>query len=481
MALNPFFLQGTREEQSLIQDLINEQLRMYGIEVYYIPRKYITTKTVIREVIESEFNNAYPIEAYLNNYEGYSDNTQILSKFGIQSTNEISLIISQERFKEYITPLIKDLDNIKLSTRPKEGDLIYFPLGDRLFEIKFVEHEKPFYQLQKNYVYELQCELFRYEDEIIDTGIDEIDDTIVGNNLSGSSEDGISTLIGSSISLTLAGVGSTATAVTTLLSGGIRSISVTNRGGGYTSVPTVAISSAPSGGITGIATASLIGGVVVCLDNIAPGTKSVQSVYIVNPGSGYTVAPGVKFVGGGGSGAAATTLIGDSVVGIITVTSGGSGYIGTPTVSFSNEVFLSGVATVSAAATAIVSAAGTVTAINVINAGLGYSVAPTITISNPSVGSTGNFTFNEIVTGSTSGTIARVKTWNSTTNVLEVYSTNGDFIIGENIVGSSSGASHELRVIDLNPPNDGFADNAIIETEADSILDFTERNPFGIP
>ena len=79
MALNPFFLQGTREEQSLIQDLINEQLRMYGVEVYYIPRKYITTKTVIREVIESEFDNAYPIEAYVNNFEGYNDNTQLLS------------------------------------------------------------------------------------------------------------------------------------------------------------------------------------------------------------------------------------------------------------------------------------------------------------------------------------------------------------------------------------------------------------------
>lgn len=481
MALNPFFLQGTREEQSLIQDLINEQLRMYGVEVYYIPRKYITTKTIIREVIESQFDNAYPIEAYLNNFEGYSDNTQILSKFGIQASNEISLIISQERFKEYITPLIENLDNIKLSTRPKEGDLIYFPLGDRLFEIKFVEHEKPFYQLQKNYVYELRCELFRYENEVIDTGIDEIDDTIIGNENDGLSPDGISTLIGSSISLTLAGVGSTASAITTLINGGIRSISVTNRGGGYTSIPTVAISSAPTGGVTGIATASLIGGIIACLDNIAPGTKSVQNVDIINPGSGYTVSPGVRFTGGGGSGAAATTLIGDNIVGIITVTSGGSGYVESPTITFSNEVFLSGVTTVGAAATATVSAAGTITAINIINAGLGYSVAPTVTISNPSLASTGNFTFNETVTGSTSGTVARVKTWNSTTNILEVYSVDGDFVVGENIIGSSSGASHELRLIDINPPNDGFSDNTNIETEADSILDFTEQNPFGIP
>jgi len=160
--LNPFFLQGSNSEQNLVQDLINEQLRMYGVEVYYLPRTYITEKTIIKEVIESEFVDAYPLEAYIENYEGYEGNTTILSKFGIQSSQEISLIISQERFETYITPLIKNKSNIKLSTRPKEGDLVYFPLGNRLFEIKFVEHEKPFYQLQKNYVYLLKCELFRY-------------------------------------------------------------------------------------------------------------------------------------------------------------------------------------------------------------------------------------------------------------------------------------------------------------------------------
>ena len=149
--LNPFFLQGSKTEQSLVQDLINEQLRMYGIEVYYLPRQYVTTKKVIRELIESEFKSAYPIEAYLDNFEGYGDNTTILSKFGIQALNEINLIISRERFKTYISPLIKNQPNIKLSSRPKEGDLIYFPLGDRLFEIKYVEHEKPFYQLQGLY------------------------------------------------------------------------------------------------------------------------------------------------------------------------------------------------------------------------------------------------------------------------------------------------------------------------------------------
>ena len=125
------------------------------VEVYYIPRKYITTNTVIREVIESKFDSAYPIEAYVDNYEGYGGQGTLLSKFGIEDKDDLTLIISKERYEDYITPLIKNVPNIELAERPKEGDIIFFPLGDRLFEIKFVEHEQPFYQLKKTYVYEL--------------------------------------------------------------------------------------------------------------------------------------------------------------------------------------------------------------------------------------------------------------------------------------------------------------------------------------
>ena len=91
MALNPYFIQGTSGEQSLVQDLINEQLRMYGVEVYYLPRQYATTDNVIKEVIQSEFNYSYPIEAYVDNFDGYGDNTVMLSKFGIQAENELTV------------------------------------------------------------------------------------------------------------------------------------------------------------------------------------------------------------------------------------------------------------------------------------------------------------------------------------------------------------------------------------------------------
>ena len=444
---------------------------MYGVEVYYLPRKYITEKTVIRELIESKFTNAYPIEAYVDSFDGYGDNPTILSKFGIQALNEITLIISRERFKNYISPLIGGQPNIKLSSRPKEGDLVWFPLGDRLFEVKYVEHEKPFYQLQGLYTYELRCELFRYEDEIIDTGIEDIDDTISGSG------DQDSVPVGNIQKLTMVGVGVTATAIAGIVNGGIRFITVTNRGGGYTSVPTVGISSAPAGERTASAVAKMIGGIVVCNDNTNPSAQSVQSVEIVNPGYGYTIAPGVRFIGGEGSGAKATATIGNGVVGIITVTNSGSGYVTPPTITFS------GISSVSAAATAVVSAAGTITQIRITNAGLGYSVAPTLIIAAPSVSGTGigTFIFNEVVTGSQSGVTGRVRSWNSTTNVLEVSNVNGQFTTGENIVGTASSASYKLRATDVFVVKDGFANNAEIESEADKIVDFSEKNPFGMP
>ena len=466
--LNPFFLQGSSAEQGLIQDLINEQLRMYGVEVYYLPRKYITEKTVIKELIESKFSNAYPIEAYLNSYDGYGDNPTILSKFGIQALNELSLTISRERFENYILPLIKNQENIKLYSRPKEGDLIYFPLGDRLFEIKYVEHEKPFYQLQGNYTYELRCELFRYEDEIIDTGVDEIDD-----NISGTPDDGVA--VGAIQKLQMVGVGVTATAITGIVNGGVRFITVTNRGGGYTSVPTVGISSSPDSGKTATAIAKMIGGIVVCNDNTNPQAQSVQSIEITNPGYGYTVTPGVRIFGGEGSGATGIASIGNGIVGVVTLTNSGSGYAVSPTITFS------GISSVSAAATAVVSTAGTITEIRITNAGLGYSEAPTITIGNPSLNSTGTFVFNELVTGSTSGVTARVRSWNSVSNILEVSNVSGEFIPGENIVGDTSSASHYLRKIETLLADDGFSSNDEIEVEADKIIDFSERNPFGMP
>ena len=395
--LNPFFTQGTRSEQNLVQDLINEQLRMYGVDIYYIPRKYVKEKTVIKEVVQSKFDNALPIEAYVDNYDAYSGAGDVLSKFGIESKDEVRLIISRERYENYITPLIQGQSNIKLSTRPKGGDLIWFPLDDRLYEIKDIEYAKPYYQLQNLYVYELYCELFRYQDEVIDTGIAEIDDELVGDNASGYDDNEIWTGQGTTQSLLMVGTAVSATAFSGIVDGGVRRFTISNRGGGYAVVPNVEISAAPSGGMTAAGIATMIGGINVCNLNANPRLQSVQSVNVTNAGFGYTVAPLVNFrtTDGSGSGAAATTLLGDGVVGIVTLTNAGGGFVSAPTVTFSEPKH------VGAAATATLESPMVGAGVSVISAtisvgsseylfpggttgGVFYEKAPAITFSLPS-------------------------------------------------------------------------------------------------
>jgi len=452
--LNPFFTQGTSSEQNLVQSLINEQLRMYGVEVYYLPRRYMTTNTIIKEVIQSDFKDAYPIEAYVNTYDGYEGQGTILSKFGVTPIDDLTLIISRERFENYITPLARSIPNVQLATRPKEGDLIYFPLGDRLFEIKFVEHEQPFYQLQKTYVYELRCELFRYEDEVIDTDVEQIDDNI--------EREGYIQV------LNLVGIGSTASAETTIVNGGLQFITLIDDGYNYTeSTPTVAISSAPAGGTNAS---------VLSFSNAGYG---ISEVAILNPGSGYLQAPGISFISTTGTGAIATTGIGTTgTIGVVTVTSGGSGYTTAPGIAFSGAPGGGTTATGYALLTD-----DYISAIYITNAGAGYTEIPGVTVAAPTTLGRGNYKYNEVVTGSQSNNTARVKRWNGTDKTLEVSIITGSFTPGEAITGSESGAVYSYRSVqyDQMNPIDPFAENIIIESEADGILDFTQRNPFGEP
>lgn len=457
--LNPFFQQGSKTEQGLIQDLINEQLRMYGVEVYYLPRKYVTTKSIIKEVIESKFENAYPIEAYVETYDGYNGLGTLMSKFGIQELDDLTITISRERFETYISPLIKDITDIKLSTRPKEGDLIYFPLGDRLFEIKYVEHEKPFYQLQKNYTYQLTCELFRYEDELIDTSIENIDDNVQEQ--------------GYIQTLTLVGIASTATAVATIFNGGVRKVIITNRGRGYTSIPTVAFSSAPFGGRTATGIATMISDIIDCNGVVS---NKVQGVLVANSGFGYTVAPNISFIGGGGSGTTATVEIANGIVGVVSITNGGSGYVLPPSVTVSSP----GLGT-TAIAVSNINSSGVVTSITMSDCGVGYTSIPTITISSPPFVSIGTFKVNEMIVGSTSGSKAIVNSWNAVTNELKVSKVSGKFAPGETIVGTASSASRKLITSQIYNTLDNYNENKDIQEESSSIIDFSEKNPFGMP
>lgn len=463
--LNPFFLQGAKSEQGLLQDLINETIQIHGVDVYYLPRLYVTKRKVIREVIESKFTNAFPLEAYVETYDGYEGAGTLLSKFGIKPELDLNLVISRERYSSYITPLIENIPDIELATRPKEGDLIWFPLGDRLFEIKYVEHEAPFYQLQQNYVYLLRCELFRYQDEIIDTGYEFIDDN--------TQTQGYTELY------QMIGIGSSATAITSIVNGGVISVEVTNRGEGYKSPPTVEFS--PSSGLTATGIATMIGGIVdLCQPNAA--LFRVQGVELTNPGFGYTIAPTVAFYGGDGKGATAISKIGNGVLGVVTITNPGSGYLDDPSIT------VVGFASTSAIVRGIVEN-GSLKEIRIVRAGVGYTEVPKIVIGSPTTIGSGNFEFNEVIIGSITGNSARVKVWDKELNVLQVGNLTGSFVAGEILTGQTSNATYSVKAgittltydtakqltISVNP----FAQNNEIQIEASKIIDETEYNIFG--
>jgi len=486
MALNPYFLQGSSGEQGLVQDLINEQLKIYGIEVYYLPRKLLKTDGILNEVESSKFDSSFPVEAYLNNYDGYAPDSDIMTKFGLRLKNEISLVISKERFEESISPYLAEIaaaspetEDLVFISRPKEGDLIYFPLGERIFEIKRVEVEKPFYQLGKNYVYELSCELFEYEDEEIDTGISEIDEVL---------ED-----VGYITDLKLVSFGGTAECVASVVPefSGVTKVVLLNDGYNYTGIPTVIISPPGSGSplFSDVDTSSLSGAIGldeysltargVAITTSVGDALSIKEIVITNTGYGYTQPPTISIVGGGGTGAIATCVISESPIYEINVTDKGDRYFIPPTITIDPPV---GGGVTATAISRIVN--GRVSEVLLTNAGSGYTSAPNITVSAPPSVGFGTYIVSETVTGSLSGVTAEVKSWTNPgqdiDKILRVSINSGTFSEGENIVGSSSSAIYTLKSYDLDTSSsDQYSDNDDFEIEADKILDFTESNPFG--
>lgn len=171
MATNSYFTQGTTGEQDLVGDLVVEQIKMFGKDVYYIPRTLVNEDTVFGEDNLSSFNGAYLIEAYIEDANGFRGDGDMFSKFGVRISDQVTFIISRTRFTE----AVDDNAQLIVEGRPNEGDLVYFPLANKTFEIQFVEHEVPFYQLGKIHVWGLRCELFEYSDEDFNTGVAEVD------------------------------------------------------------------------------------------------------------------------------------------------------------------------------------------------------------------------------------------------------------------------------------------------------------------
>ena len=391
-----------------------------------------------------------------------------MSKFGIKLTNEVSLTISRERFEEFISPFLQSIleaedsdpnvdegANLLLASRPREGDLIYFPLGERLFEIKRVEFENPFYQLGKNYVYELKCELFEYEDEKIDTGIEDIQDTLKD--------------IGYITTLTLVGFGTTAIASAAIGSGVVGQVYLNNDGYNYSSAPIITFDPPPTGGVRATA---------VAITTSVNGSQSIKEILLTNAGFGYTAAPGIAITGGNGSGAAATcSIVNGGVYTINLDNSGGQNYYSVPVIT------ISGPTGTGVTATAVATIAnGRVNGFRITNAGSGYNSTPVITIAPPPVVGVGTYINDEEVVGSISGTRAFIKSsvvQRTGERILKVSINTGKFIPGEIVIGAASSATYHVKSFEDYDLYDQYAENDEIEAAADLLLDFSESNPFG--
>lgn len=171
MATNPYFSHGTTNERNLIEDIIIESLKMYGNDVLYIPRSLVSKDEILGEDRLSKFEHAVPLEMYFENIDNFDGQGAFIQKFGLMMEQSATLVVSRRRWEQAVGS-----QNITtLPNRPCEGDLIFFPLTKGLFEIKFVKHQDPFYQIGKLYVYKLQVELFQYSSEIINTGVADVD------------------------------------------------------------------------------------------------------------------------------------------------------------------------------------------------------------------------------------------------------------------------------------------------------------------
>ena len=264
MAKNPYFKFGTNSEQNVVENLIIECLGIYGQEMFYIPRTLVSKDEILGEDRLSEFKNAYPIEMYFENVDGFGGNGAFMSKFGLMIEQSATLVVARKRWQQAVAQYGQTI----LPNRPAEGDLLYFPLTGGLFEIKFVQHQNPFYQIGKLYTYKLDVELFQYASERIDTGYNVIDDF---ESLKTFDIDPSVTKFGM-----------------------IDSIQVTNGGSGYTSA-TVSITSTTGTGATATAVVS---------------NGTISAINVTNPGTGYKSAT-VVITGDGSDATATATLIND--------------------------------------------------------------------------------------------------------------------------------------------------------------------------
>jgi len=452
---------GVATEQNLVQDLVDEQIKLFGSDVFYIPRVHLKDQT-LGEIIQSEFNQSYMIEMFLVNVEGFGAGAEFVSKFGLRITDEITFVVSRRRWEQSANPAL----NLAVDGRPNEGDLIYFPLTEDLYEVKYVERENPFFQLGKQYFYQLTAEIYEQGADKFDTGIDEIDDV----------ERQFSNITTLNLSLTTRETATGSLVVDS--SGAISQATVTLAGTGYNTPPNVTIGNAGNGS-GGIITTSIMDGGVVTLT-------------IVNGGSGYdstNVDPPTITIDAPPE---AVQFLNDEHVVIGGFTAQGSGRSWTSSNKVITITGSGGFDPVFATTTQkkyfywkfedkricyVYQYNGTTATTT---PGYFYydsaNVRYIINAWEETTTSGGQATMYDL----TSATIAEVADWNGVTYTLEIMNRTGNFIDGDTIRGVESNAIYTLGTFStIDNQSTEYDQNQAIETGADDIIDWGEVNPFG--
>tara|TARA_B100000963_G_scaffold172804_1_gene150310 strand:- start:1853 stop:3271 length:1419 start_codon:yes stop_codon:yes gene_type:complete len=453
---------GINTEQNLVQDLVDEQIKLFGSDVFYIPRVHLKDKS-LGEIIQSEFNQSYMIEMFLVNVEGFGAGNEFVSKFGLRITDEITFVVSRRRWEQSANPAL----NLAVDGRPNEGDLIYFPLTEDLYEIKYVERENPFFQLGKQYFYQLTAEIYEQGADKFDTGIDEID--AVERDFSNI------TTLNLTPSTRVQATGS----VTVNSSGEITGATVDVAGTGYSTPPSVTINGANGSG--GIITTSIADGGVVTLTVINGGTgyqsdttsPDFPTITIDAPpldvqflNDEHVVIGGYVQQGGGRSWTSANN--------VVTVTALGNFDATFATITQKKYFYwmfedkrLCYVYTYNGTSPTTV-------------AGHFYydetNVQYIINTYEETTTSGSQATMYDL----DSATIAEVADWNGVEYKLEVMNRTGNFIDGDTIRGVESNALYTLGTFStINNESIEYDQNQSIEDGADDLIDWGETNPFG--
>jgi len=284
MARNLYFSEKVRSEMDLYADLVIESLKIYGQDVYYLPRDLVNEDVLLGDDVSSRFPTSHKIEMYIENAEGFDGEGDLFTRFGVEIRDEATFVVSRTRFSAQVRRPDNDID----TDRPTEGDLIYLPLTNKMFEIQHVEHEQPFYQIENLPVYKMRCTLFEYSGEDFDTGIEDIQDI----EKTGSYQ----------YVLSVIPTGSGA-ATATLDSDGVNSLILTDSGNYYTSTPTIRFigggDSSFSLGDSATATATISGG-------------RITGITLTDSGSNYATVPSINF-SGGNTGVDSAYSVGDTI------------------------------------------------------------------------------------------------------------------------------------------------------------------------